>query len=276
MTVQKKCVSKRLSNKGFSLVELLVAMTIFALVTTAIWSNFNSQNTIYRAQEQSAKIQQNMRASLYVMEKELRMAGFDPDSIGYGVDNIKNNMLRFTYDDGDGGYGSVAYALVGSQLRRVVKFNEDVAGTDLNDEKYILAENIYDSGSVDGFYLAYAFDDNGDGELDVSPNGHIIWAVDTNNDDELDLRLDTNDDGEMSLADDTGNDNIIDGNALASPVAMANIRAVRIWVLGQAERADVSYHDGNQYIVGRNIITPDDRIRRRLLSTIVKCRNLGV
>ncbi|MBU4318471.1 MAG: prepilin-type N-terminal cleavage/methylation domain-containing protein [Proteobacteria bacterium] len=276
MTVQKKSVSKRLSNKGFSLVELLVAMTIFALVTTAIWSNFNSQNTIYRAQEQSAKIQQNMRASMYVMEKELRMAGYDPDSIGYGVDNIKNNILRFTYDDGSGGYASVAYALVGSQLRRVIKFNEDVAGADLNDEKYILAENIYDSGSVDGFYLAYAFDDNGDGELDVSPNGHIIWAVDTNNDDELDLRLDTNDDGAISLADDTGNDNIIDGNALASPVAMANIRAVRIWILGQAEKTDMNYHDGNRYIVGRNIITPDDRIRRRLLTTIVKCRNLGV
>jgi type IV pilus assembly protein PilW len=276
MNLQSRNLREISSDMGFSLVELLVAMAIFSLVTAAIWSNFHSQNAIYQAQEQTAKIQQNIRTSMYVIEKELRMAGYDPGSEGYGVDNIRNNILRFTYDDDAGGYASVAYGLVGSQLKRVVKFNEDVQIADLNGEQYILAENIYDSGNVDGFYLAYAFDNNGDGQLDVSPNGHIIWAVDTNHDDQLDLRLDTNDDGDIDFADDTDNNGVIDGNNLASPVNMARIRAVRVWVLGQAEKTDMNYHDGNRYIVGRNIIQPDDRIRRRMLTTIVKCRNLGV
>ena len=251
--------SALLSGRGFTLVELLVAIAIFALVSTGVWSSFQSQNTIYNAQEQVAKIQQNTRAAIFVMEKDIRMAGYDPDGKGYGISEIKNNSIRFTRDDGAGGNTPVFIELDGTDLER-------------NDSA--LAENIYNSGGVTGFGLAYAFDADGDGRLDMSPNGHIIWAIDSDNDNDLDLWLDTDDSGEIEAADDSDNDGVIEGVALGVDIPPADIKAVRIWVLGQAEKMDRTYRDNNTYIVGRNVIQPDDRVRRRILTSIVKCRNL--
>ena len=67
-------------NKGFTLVELLIAMAVSGIIMTGVYSAFKTQQDSYLAQEQVAEMQQNLRAGLYVMTRELRMAGYDGDS----------------------------------------------------------------------------------------------------------------------------------------------------------------------------------------------------
>ncbi len=59
-------------------------------------------------------------------------------------------------------------------------------------------------------------------------------------------------------------------------VDISNIRAVRIWVLARTKNKAKNFTDTRTYKVGDNVITPGDHFRRRLLTTNVTCRNLGL
>ena len=66
-----------------------------------------SQQKSYQITEEVSTVQQNLRAAMYVMGRELRMAGFDPlrtDCAGF--ENVTSNpqtTLRFSWDvDRDG------------------------------------------------------------------------------------------------------------------------------------------------------------------------------
>ncbi|MBW2157788.1 MAG: prepilin-type N-terminal cleavage/methylation domain-containing protein, partial [Deltaproteobacteria bacterium] len=61
MTLKQTLRHPRLSNQGVTLIELMIAMTIFLLVLGAIYSTFQSQHKSYLMQEEVAAMQQNMR-----------------------------------------------------------------------------------------------------------------------------------------------------------------------------------------------------------------------
>jgi type IV pilus assembly protein PilW len=87
------------SEQGFTLVELLAAMVIAAIVMSAIYSVYASQQKSYMTQEQVAAMHQNLRTAMYYMEKEIRMAGCDPSgSAGAGIVTANANLIRFTED----------------------------------------------------------------------------------------------------------------------------------------------------------------------------------
>jgi len=96
----------RANFRGFSLVEILVAMVVSGLVLSGIYSTYQSQQRSYILQEDIAQVQQNLRAAMYLLTRELRMAGFNPS--GSAVAGIvdgewSNTSIRFTKDDnGDG------------------------------------------------------------------------------------------------------------------------------------------------------------------------------
>ena len=69
---------RRNKQQGFTLTELLVAMAMVGIVMAAVYSTYKSQQDTYVAQEQVAEMQQNLRASLYQLARDLRMAGFNP------------------------------------------------------------------------------------------------------------------------------------------------------------------------------------------------------
>jgi len=75
MKMKKK---ERLNTQGFTLVELLVAMAVSLLALGAIYSTFLTQFKSYQVQEEIAAMQQNIRAAMYHMQREIRMAGCDP------------------------------------------------------------------------------------------------------------------------------------------------------------------------------------------------------
>jgi len=65
-------------ESGFTLVELLIAMTIGLIILTALSSTFLIQRDAYDDQEQIAEMVQNARAVMDMMTREIRLAGYDP------------------------------------------------------------------------------------------------------------------------------------------------------------------------------------------------------
>ncbi|NCO61048.1 MAG: hypothetical protein COZ70_12075 [Deltaproteobacteria bacterium CG_4_8_14_3_um_filter_51_11] len=271
-------------SKGFTLVELMVAMVIAGLVAGAMFMSYRSQQDSYVAQQEVSSMQQNLRAALFFMERDLRLAGYDPrDSGNFGITDVTrrnindaadlngNSCVEMTIDrppeDGilGGGDETVYYCIYDSpvaapdgNLDLARRVGPRVGGGG----RQLLSQNIIAMG------LAYAFDNNGDKIPDVSAGGNIIWAFDSNNDNLLDSSLDTNDDGNIDLLDNPA------GTALPSPVALNRIVAVRIWLLARSDRQDQKHLDNTTYVVGNRRITPNNGFRHRLLTSIVRCRNL--
>ena len=67
---------------GFTLIEILIAMAITGIVSTAIFSAFQSQQKSYVTQEDVVVMQQNLRVGIDMMVREIRMAGYDRQNIG--------------------------------------------------------------------------------------------------------------------------------------------------------------------------------------------------
>jgi type IV pilus assembly protein PilW len=182
--------------KGFTLIELLVAMVVGLIITTLIYKTAQNHQRTHVTQQLVVDMEQTARAAMALMKREIRMMGYDPAAMD-GVDND----LNATIDDESSGAGIVTAE--GDSIRFTADFNYnwiinpgdenityDLAGSDLQRNADIVA---YDIEAV-GF--AYAYDDDGDGVLDESVGGNIIWAIDANSGDgKLDRILDTNDDG---------------------------------------------------------------------------------
>jgi type IV pilus assembly protein PilW len=65
-------------NRGFTIVELLIAMVVALLALGAMYSTFLTQHRSYVVQEETSAMHQNLRIALYYMQREIRMAGCDP------------------------------------------------------------------------------------------------------------------------------------------------------------------------------------------------------
>ncbi len=92
------------SRAGFTLAELVLAMGIMAIVLSAIISLFTSLNRVYTTQGVAAGVQQVTRASIDIMTRKIRMAGYNPLNVGnIGIVQADSDLIRFNFDDdGDG------------------------------------------------------------------------------------------------------------------------------------------------------------------------------
>jgi type IV pilus assembly protein PilW len=120
-------------NKGFTLVEILIAIAIAGVVMAGIYSAYSSQQRSYIVQEQVAGMQQNLRAAMDLMEREIRMAGYDPTG-GAGAKIITADIaeLQFRIDvNGDGDFtkpGSPPGNDTNEQIRYALKLDADRDG----------------------------------------------------------------------------------------------------------------------------------------------------
>ena len=64
------------TNRGLTLIELLVALTISAMIIAALYRTLTGQQKTYTVQEQVVEMRQNVRAAIINMMRELRMTGF--------------------------------------------------------------------------------------------------------------------------------------------------------------------------------------------------------
>jgi type IV pilus assembly protein PilW len=87
--------SLRIENRGFTLIELLVAMGLGLVVLGAVLKVFVSQNRTNAAQQEVAYAQQNVRAAMDLMAREIRSAGYDPEDNGFeGIKTATSNSIR--------------------------------------------------------------------------------------------------------------------------------------------------------------------------------------
>lgn len=91
------------SNKGFSLIEMMVALAVTSILLAGIYTTYMMQLKSHLTQQLVVEMQQSMRGSMQLMEREIRMAGYDPANAGAGIVIMQANQFRFTMDlDGDG------------------------------------------------------------------------------------------------------------------------------------------------------------------------------
>lgn len=67
---------KLLSQRGFSIVELMVAITIGLILSAGVIQIFSNSKNTYRIEEQLSRVQESGRMALNFITNDVRMAGF--------------------------------------------------------------------------------------------------------------------------------------------------------------------------------------------------------
>ena len=238
----------RYSNQGFTMVELLVAMVISLLAMAAIYSTFLTQFKSYQVQEETAEMQQNIRAAMYFMQREIRMVGCDPQRIGgFGITQVNGgwanaNSIRFTED--------VRGAAVGSPPDGdVTDPGEDIAYS--VDPSFNLIRTDYNGGGV-GTQVAAMVAQN------INAIDFVYW-------DGADPPVRLNPFG-------AGLTNVAAAN-------LNNIRSVEITIVARTSNNLLPSTNSRVYVnqQGDTIYgPPNDNFSRRRLTFSLRCRNLGL
>jgi len=278
------------SEIGLTLYELMVAVAISSFLLLAIHATYKSQQKSYVVQKQVSAMQQNLRGAICFLQREIRLAGYDPqDSGDFGITDISV---------GDDGNGTITFSL-DDDLNNT---EDESDGNGRVDDRETLSFLLYDypttapdgildlgrkqggtrrlvSENIEAMGFAFAFDSTRDGDdsLDRDMNGNIIWAIDSDHDGDLDVNLDTDNDGDIDVDDDQAGESLAqpDNGGLAL-VHLSDIRAVKIWLLARGDKDDAQSLNAMTYVVSNQRIAPKDGLHRRLMTTSIRCRNLGV
>ena len=231
------------SNHGFTMIELLVATVVSLLALGAIYSTFLNQQKSYVVQQETAAMHQNIRAAMFYLQREIRMAGCDPlGSASAGIIAANATSINFTEDvigntpgsDSDGATDdpdeNITYALdANNNLVRTDPVNPPVVPP-APPVPQILAQNI---DAIDFVYL--------DG---ASPP------------------------------------NVLNPGGISVPAGSLNqIRSVEITIVARTGRNTLASKNNNAYFNqrGMQILAPqNDSFSRRRLTSWIKCRNLGI
>lgn len=119
-------------TSGFTLVELLVSMALFGVIVSLIINAKIEQQGQSITQQQAAEMQQNIRATLYIMTRDIRMIGYDPEGTNdAGI--VKNpapifaadppespteDTLTFSLMADDGTLKTITYSLMGNEIKK--------------------------------------------------------------------------------------------------------------------------------------------------------------
>ncbi|MBU4264216.1 MAG: prepilin-type N-terminal cleavage/methylation domain-containing protein [Proteobacteria bacterium] len=253
------CPEAVYSDRGFTLVEVMVALAISGIVLASIYSAFQSQQNSYVAQEQVSEMQQNVRIGLDMLSKDIRLAGYNPDgSAGTGfVDGI----------------------------------NFDAEPVNTNATRIAFTADLDGDGTID----VVTQDVDGNGTIDMSDMERIAYRLNGTN---L-QRFSTGAVNWQTVAENVENIEfqyvLDDGSQTTTPTAaqLANIRNVRISILVITEKSDKNYTNSRVYLPASNdpfftsaglsgtvwgpfTGTATVNFRRRLLKITVNCRNMGL
>lgn len=295
-------------NQGFTLLELMIAMVIAMIVMAAVYQVYQNQQRVYTTERSVVEMQQNARAALTLMKREMRMAGYKP-AASDGIDNDGINGMDDA-DPGENGRSPGQEIGVVEALADQVTFRMDIRADDSS-----LCNNGADDGGVAGIIddpaecydglpddpneqITYALQPSATGGgndlVRITAAGTHILAYDIEAiafgyayDMDEDGALDTDNgqpDGNVIWAYDSGLgqlDTLADtGGAVAGPVLIGPngpyIGAVRIWLLARTPHPLKGEADTRTYQVGDQVYDPgtyDPTYRRTLQVATVYCRN---
>lgn len=242
---ERVCKIWRGGNRGFSLIELLVATALFATVIAMIYTAYRMQQRSQMAQEIMADMQQSLRAAMFRIENDIRMAGYDPThQAGAGILVARKAELQFQHDLNENGNPAPSSA------------------TDRNEQiRYGLDNDADKNGIADGTPCNLGRAVWNGGLQDVADNIDALNFVYL--------------DGNGAVLDDDGN-----GNVVAN---IGNIRRIQVTLVARSGAYPpayvMPYPESRVYCNQQGqVILPaqNDGFHRLLLTRDIKCRNLGL
>lgn len=118
----------RSRQSGFTIVEVLVALSIFLLILMGIMQVFEPSNLAYQTSQRKLNVQQNGRVAMDLMTRQIRMAGYFPENIDTNVANDQANSVEIASNttlavagdlDGTGASSTFLFCLDNQGLKRV-------------------------------------------------------------------------------------------------------------------------------------------------------------
>jgi Tfp pilus assembly protein PilE len=272
-------IKKARSQRGTTFLEVMIALLIMGVVTTAIFKLYITQHKNYMTQDDITTIQQNVRASIDELSRHIRMAGYDlPVGLPpIAAANTNPDTITITYlSSGCDTYLSSAMPQPSSELK---------CATDVScfyDGEWVY---IYEPDSAIGEWFeitqvqvsAKHLQHN---TMDLSRKYgvnalvlammQIKFFVDqTTEPDHPNLMLQIMGQTPQVFAEDITDlqfqYKMKNGNVVDVPTVIDNIREVMISVSGRSHTQDVELAEN-----------PDDQYRQRAFSTTVYLRNVGI
>ena len=236
------------SQKGFSLIELMVAMAIASILMAGIYTFYHNQLKTHITQQQMVDMQQDARAAMYMMTRELRMAGYDPQNTGASIRIA--NVAQMAFDsDSDG----TADGVINDNTERFF---------------YALSNDADEDGLADGTPCNLQ---RGSWDAPAAP-----VSKDMN---PLALNIEALNFVYLDSAGNTLNDDG-NGNVIANIAAIRSVEITLVARSGDAlpalmrDQIDNTVYTNQQ---GRVLLpAPNDNFRRIRLTAAVKVRNLGL
>jgi len=106
-------------QSGYSLVELLVSLVIGLIIMGGIYLSAISQERNMNIEDRLAEVQANLRSGLYILERDLRSVGYDPNCAFppcLGFTSATSTAIAFRrMDPNTNVVQSIAYSLYDSQ-----------------------------------------------------------------------------------------------------------------------------------------------------------------
>ena len=126
---------------GFSSVEIMVSMAIAMMVLAGVTNTFIGQTRYYNAQEHVNEMQQNARAAIDLMSREIKSAGYDPagTAISNGIPYSPSQLQLLADLDGDGSTAGTDENIIYSYDAINLRIQRTTGGTTT-----AVAENISD------------------------------------------------------------------------------------------------------------------------------------
>jgi len=317
-----KMISRKESHQGFTLTELLVAMVIGLVVMGAIYGTFKSQGDAFVIQEQLTAMHQNLRGAMYVMTRDIQMAGYmtnfdtsnytniDWDPTLAGNEAIRPLIYGRNNDDGSGidvKPGTDVMVIVKASNApsdsRQLTASDPVDATTLTLSPFdinldaatfkfgILVKSdlsraeVFEVTSKAGNVLTFknSLQENyGTGDR-VYRADVIIYKVNINDPLHPGLQRENlgNDQGFQIVAENIDNLQLRyilnDGTIIDNPAGQeVNVRAVQVFLLARTDQINRGYTNNNTYTMGDQAPTPNDGYRRKLMTSIIKTRNIGL
>jgi type II secretory pathway component PulJ len=138
--------ASRVRARGFSVLEALVATTLFAVVMAGVYSLYiTMQGTLTRG-EMKSDLHQNARVGVDRMAQELRMAGYDPENALQQVASQPFNEIRAA---GATCLAVVTYRMHGAS-EKSVQVTYSVSGTTLRrrEDDWDAAGKVFSASST--------------------------------------------------------------------------------------------------------------------------------
>ena len=116
------------SGPGFTVLEAMIAMTLFLAVLGAVMATFAPGRQLYNRGEKKAEVQQNARLAVGDMARQIRLAGYFPENVTLPPPTtlvadpilIATDRVLAIHGDADGSGSSQVFlfCLDGTDLRR--------------------------------------------------------------------------------------------------------------------------------------------------------------